>query len=277
MSIGTLLDSAHLWPLFLPLFFQVLLIFNGKPLVFHWFSFVTGPSENIFWTSFLRFGQNCTAFVRAPFGIKINTHILQTHTKNSLEADFRFSALNFFYSPVRLRKITKSHEIHAASPGFGQVSKRLDRFWVSGPLRPLETPNHHQTSSTCSNHEYYRFWTFEAIWHTLDTFFRCLPAVRLAVRLLFAMLFACRSPPSSQNSSKKSAGVPRSPPNFIHLFIPRVLSILSLWSNLAYSRYVFFHVFCDDRRRTARRTAGEQQGEQHGEQQANSTGFDAPG
>ena len=109
--------------------------------------------------------------MRAPFDLKISTRILQIHTKNSLEADFRFSALNFFYSPVRLRKITKSQEILADSPGFGQVSKRLDRFWVSGPLRPLETPNHHQTSSTCSYHEYYRFWAHEAICHTLGMLF----------------------------------------------------------------------------------------------------------
>ena len=66
--------------------------------------------------------------MRAPFDLKISTRILQIHTKNSLEADFRFSAPIFFYNPIRLRKITKSQEIHANSPDPGRVLKDWTGF-----------------------------------------------------------------------------------------------------------------------------------------------------
>ena len=70
--------------------------------------------------------------MRAPFDLKISTRILQIHTKNSLEAIFDFRLRNIFYNPIRLRKITKSQEIHANSPDPGRVLKNWTgfEFWV---------------------------------------------------------------------------------------------------------------------------------------------------
>ena len=138
-------------------FFTLSLISNRKTLGFLYNGAIGGKNQHIFRHICQGYGQNLRASERAPFDLKIKTHVLQVHTKNSLELDFRVFAPFLFYRAVLLLKNMKNQGKPTKStrqPGKIVTFSKNRHICL---LVHLESSDRLHTPPTCSTRQFQRF------------------------------------------------------------------------------------------------------------------------